>query len=413
MKKQINKPACVLSLIVLLVFPVLSETVKYRIKVILEHANIRLKPDIMSQIIETAPIGAVLEADKNTGDWFQIKLPPDTKGVVVTGYIHASVVEILTEEQDQNKSLKLLEPVTQATKVSKSPSISQRPVYPAFRDQSSEFGWAFQFSGGIEYVLSLGDIDSGFQSLYDFRQDDPGYDVTGGQYNPLHTGKEFGGEVILSFTPLFGLRLGAGYIHATRSSLWEIETGPLYEQYTAQPTVKAIPLTVGLQLNTPREKQVCLFIHGGVGYYLSTVEWRHIWYWEFDDDEFTNTEEVWQGKSNVLGYHGGLGLEFKLGRSISFVIEGLGRYVKLNDLTGDLIVTELIGDENPPKEKITVRENRTLWYAEDSFWATDKTYPRVLFRENKPSFKFYDNIRKAVVDLSGISALAGFKIRIK
>lgn len=68
-----------------------------KVRVTASKANIRLKPGTQSEIISYVPIGAVLDVIKKDGDWYLVKLPPDEMGIVVTGYIHQSIVEVLEE----------------------------------------------------------------------------------------------------------------------------------------------------------------------------------------------------------------------------------------------------------------------------------------------------------------------------
>ena len=74
---------------------IFSEELKVRVTV--EKANIRLRPTTQSTIVSTVPLGAVLEVIKKEGNWYFVKLPSDEKGIVVTGYIHQSIVEVIEE----------------------------------------------------------------------------------------------------------------------------------------------------------------------------------------------------------------------------------------------------------------------------------------------------------------------------
>jgi len=75
-----------------------------QVRVTASKANIRLRPTTQSTIVSTVPLGAVLEVIKKEGNWYFVKLPPDKKGIVVTGYIHQSLVEIFEEIEKPVKS---------------------------------------------------------------------------------------------------------------------------------------------------------------------------------------------------------------------------------------------------------------------------------------------------------------------
>lgn len=63
------------------------------VRVMVSSANIRLKPNTQSAVVIRVPIGAVLDVIKQEGDWYLIKLLPDAKGIVITGYIHNSFIK--------------------------------------------------------------------------------------------------------------------------------------------------------------------------------------------------------------------------------------------------------------------------------------------------------------------------------
>ena len=68
-----------------------------KVRVTASKANIRLRPTTQSDVVTSVPLGAVLEVIKKEGNWYLVKLPPDEKRILVTGYIHQSIVEIIEE----------------------------------------------------------------------------------------------------------------------------------------------------------------------------------------------------------------------------------------------------------------------------------------------------------------------------
>ena len=77
------------------------EEIGQKIRVIIKKANIRLKPDQKSQIIDQVPAGVVLQSKGKTEDWYQVDLPPDKDGIVISGYIHKSSVQEMKEEMKE------------------------------------------------------------------------------------------------------------------------------------------------------------------------------------------------------------------------------------------------------------------------------------------------------------------------
>lgn len=84
------------SLIVLCVLVLFLAAVAYAgdvvIKVKVQTANVRMKPDITSAVISRVSQGAMFEATKKVGNFYEIQVT-DSSGNLVTGYISADVVE--------------------------------------------------------------------------------------------------------------------------------------------------------------------------------------------------------------------------------------------------------------------------------------------------------------------------------
>lgn len=68
-----------------------------KVRVISQTANVRIKPNINSQVIAKVNRGLVLEVIEKIDDWYKVNLPPDESGVVISGYISQSVVELIEE----------------------------------------------------------------------------------------------------------------------------------------------------------------------------------------------------------------------------------------------------------------------------------------------------------------------------
>jgi Bacterial SH3 domain len=64
-----------------------------QIKVIIDNANIRSRPELDSEILETAVKGTLLDFIEKAGPWYTIAMGTDPSGKAVYGYIHESMVE--------------------------------------------------------------------------------------------------------------------------------------------------------------------------------------------------------------------------------------------------------------------------------------------------------------------------------
>jgi len=68
-----------------------------QVKVIIDNANIRSRPELGAEILETAAKGALFEVTEKTGPWYAIKWGADESGKTIYGYIHESMVEPIGE----------------------------------------------------------------------------------------------------------------------------------------------------------------------------------------------------------------------------------------------------------------------------------------------------------------------------
>jgi hypothetical protein len=70
---------------------------KTKIRVVVEKASIRLRPDLQGEIIKTPPIGSIFEAERKEGEWYEVKIQTEV-GVMIAGYIHEMFVETVSWE---------------------------------------------------------------------------------------------------------------------------------------------------------------------------------------------------------------------------------------------------------------------------------------------------------------------------
>lgn len=68
-----------------------------KLRVITSDAPLRLEPKTGSTVVSKVKIGAVLNAETKSGEWYRVNLPPDKDGYVISGYIHQDDVSSLEE----------------------------------------------------------------------------------------------------------------------------------------------------------------------------------------------------------------------------------------------------------------------------------------------------------------------------
>ncbi len=71
-----------------------------KIQVILESANIRSEPKFESEIVHQMESGLTLLATGKVGEWFRVELPPDEDGIVISGFIHETLVREVRDKAE-------------------------------------------------------------------------------------------------------------------------------------------------------------------------------------------------------------------------------------------------------------------------------------------------------------------------
>lgn len=380
-------------LLFILLLPELSKAEKLKVRVISEKATIRLKPDSGSIIIGKAPLGAILESDKQIGEWFGVNLPPDEKGVVVTGYIHSSKVEILTEKPVEEK------PVSPPLELPKPPAPPQQPAYQEYRPSPDRgIGFGVKLWGGMNY-LSAGDINEGNKGLIDLSTDVAnlsGYSVEG-KANPVHYGFDFGVDIIINFTPQIGIGIASGYVQGARKS--EITLSNATEGSTAsKQKLNAVPIRFGLFYNLPINEMMNVVFNIGTGLYFAKYSCN------FRLEEDADCLEVNENASaNGFGFHGGIGLEYNLAPNVAFVLESQGRYAKIGGFEGKYELLDSSG--------MSDKDEGILYYYILSPGSPLGKYTLVNISKDEPSGPSISNAREAQIDFSGFTFQAGIKIK--
>lgn len=147
--------------------------------------------------------------------------------------------------------------------------------------------------------------------------------------------------------------------------------------------------------------------YGGLGLYLGYVKFNTLWSYT-SGALWAENDQLRKAKSNALGFHGGMNLEFNISKTFAFIMGASGRTVKFSGLNADLSESAN-SSMSPPAEN--TEPNQTLWYFEKYIFG--QWYPLVEIDDVAPSGTMYRNVRKAEISLGGIALKAGFKIRIK
>lgn len=274
-------------------------------------------------------------------------------------------------------------------------AISARAAYGAGRGFKP--GFYLRLYGGLNY-LKGGDLNTGLKgfadsAIYEFANS--GYSHSGGEYQDMNWGAEAGGELVFQFSRNFGLGVGADYSQAAKSSTVSL-MGFDTVKFIFNPKANVIPIKVELIFFLPLSNAFRISLSAGPEYYLASVradirrEYPASWLeW--------NQEADGQG----IGFQGGIGLEIRLSRRISLLIEGKGRYAKIKEFKGTKSIITSSGYQE--------EQEGTLYYWTDNY--TFKPFPYIFIESSFPSEPWQQDVRKAEVDFSGGSIRGGIVFR--
>jgi len=246
--------------------------------------------------------------------------------------------------------------------------------------------------GGLNF-LNGGDLNKGAEAWHDvyvFEALSAGYSSQG-SFSPAHLGMNFGGEIVILFTPRIGLGLGAGYISASRTSAVEFHKllNPTID-LSLQPKATVIPLQLSFYYFLPVASWMNIVLQAGPGFYLAKAYYHH------RAENPTYFEEITiDTKANGLGFHGGVGFEFRVSSQLGLLVEFLGRYASVSGFEGEMTTANSGGSWN---------ENGVLYLINAGF------FNGLLVSSIKPSGPGVSS-EEAAVDFSGFSFRGGFFIR--
>lgn len=236
-------------------------------RVIKEEAVLRLDPNTESPRIRNLPLGTMIEVEEVVGEWLKVKLPPDERGFVITGYVHRSDVSFEIEPAPAKPPEEIEERV-----VEEKPRVAPAPPPRVVIKEKGE----------KRPALGLG-VFAGYAM--------PDESIYGG-------GVMFGGRLCYSITKNIGIEL-KGLMFQSTVEQEELE-GLSPGKFTFT------PVQVSLQGRFPVGEKIVPYVEAGVSFYLNSFEidseiadgWNAL---GFDIEEKVET---------ALGYNLGIGIDY-------------------------------------------------------------------------------------------------------
>jgi len=379
--------------LVLLVFvaatDLLGETIKLRVTA--EQANIREKPDITSAILLQVQEGSLLQADRKEGEWYAVRVEQEGGGLV-TGYVHESLVAAIEPPKAEEKLAPVIEkPVPKKVDEKKEPKvILPRPVTPPPQPEVKPEYFSLSVWWGARYAevddLNVG--SSGLASYYaEILEEAPEGDV-----KALHLGYVAGGELQFPLGSGFYFAASAEYFSSDVSSTVTFGPADSQKAYLTTPGVRVIPVSLSILFYPVR----FLNLRAGLEYSLA----RCTYLYRFENGDFW---QKWKGRasSGGLGYHFGIGTDWRIFSHVSLVAEALYRRSRVKEFEGEGIYEDSAGAE-------TI--NGKLYFFQAATTG-DESVPLLFLREKAPTEPGVSDVREAELDLTGLSLRAGLKIK--
>jgi opacity protein-like surface antigen len=251
---------------------------------------------------------------------------------------------------------------------------------------------SLKFNGGGTYLLG-GDYNKSMDGWRDYEKTVLGPSETFvDNLKKIGLGVQLGGELLYELSPSLAAGIEVGFLRASVESSFS-RTWHNYKM-ALKPTLSAVPLTLNVHYFLPVGAGLKLQAMAGAGACFFNLNY------EYDiEDIYSPYSGTWKPKSKMIfGAKAGVGLELDLTANIALTFDIVGRFAEAGDLTGDWSGNY---DGTP------LSGTATLFYYE-----IDGTYPALGLFETLTAGGHYQNIRKAKLSLSGVSALVGFKIKL-
>jgi len=323
-----------LGIFILSSLSLLIQASELKIIVSVEVANVRLKPSIESAVIGKAKIGQVLEVIRKEENWYFVNLPPDENGFVVSGYIHQSIVKVVTDDMPVPEKKPVVEPIPQVTPPPpppEQPSPFYEPSKPAKRK-------SFYIRAGAGY----GTKSYSYSNNWNFTQ----YQEQGNvneSYSVDTTGLAYEAGIGFLFTKNVGLEVSFAPVSSqTKGEFTAAFPHPFY--FDNDRTVDwnkndlayaESEINLNLILYFPVGGGFNIYISGGGTYFLNVkaenlqqISWSELGY-PYND---ISTSYTYNNYSNSgFGFNGGGGIDF-------FFIENVGLNVNVRYSSGQVKV---------------------------------------------------------------------------
>ncbi len=272
---------------------------------------------------------------------------------------------------------------------------------------------SLKLTAGPKY-MAVGDLNHHITSFDDYMAGSIGF-YRGGKMKGIgHLTPDLEGEFRVQVRPRFALALGSGYLSGSNHSDFQTvgtfpfsgDWSPSLFEFVVEPRIRTIPLKLGLYYSLPLVSRVEFLLNGGIGLYFSKaslVKINRIHYLaEPTIPEEPEIYDQYDVRGNGLGFHGGVGLEYRLTRSVFLVLDAQGRYARIRRLSGSRVFWN-----SSPWIMSQGTDEGVLYIGTRDMTAEG-------YGDNCPDLVVSpsQNVRRAALDFSGFSLTVGLRIKL-
>jgi hypothetical protein len=250
-------------------------------------------------------------------------------------------------------------------------------------------------------------------------------------------------DFIFSLTPSFQLGIGTGYLRANPKGdygydyeengtvSWGTYTYTDSITYNRNYVLTAIPIRLTFFYTKPVSNKLDFYAYAGAAYYLGNLKHTYsmdesFFYEDFStvylDEKYevtANAQGTETSKCNTFGFHGGLGLEMKLGQSFSLGLEVFGRFANFTKWDGSLDETDTTrtraylegsGWYSDTTDDQAYNETGSLWYYKYLDSDFGKKYAYMQTFSDQPAGDSISDVRRAQLNLNAFGIRLTLKI---
>ncbi len=260
-------------------------------------------------------------------------------------------------------------------------------------------------NGGLGWLL-IGDTNANLKALNAYYRDLS--KLGGGSqlklYDNFHFNQVFDGDLSFRIYKQWEIGAGVGILLSGKDdNEVQISDPPRDETLSHEVNVKFLTASIGYRF--PLMQKLSILARIGGGYYFAN--WTEEGWYSEADGSIPGYWREWDldADGSSLGVHGSIGLEYPLFKWLAIVLEGFGRYAKINGFQGDGHVVRASGSSS------TVTDG-TLYQFEYYDGYTNQWYRDVNLLDAVPSGPERRDVREAELDLSGVEVKLGLAIRL-